>query len=252
MAWIESFHPQNKSINRGVCVTGAYAPSVPASLRRRLALAFADLRGLYAEGLLQYPYSIRYVVWKSIDVCITFCIYIHVTHVVVLAFADLRGLYAEGLLQYPYSIRYVTIFVCLCLSVVVVPKDGNVSTYTSLNYYSSLSLSRQGGCGDDQASAELSRGRGRGGIAECNGVWRIRPTLETDACTRVSTTRVGSFLKFYQYNTHTYIHTCIGMSIYMCIEECGGLWCLRPSSETDACTCVSTTRVGNVGLLLYL
>ena len=32
---------------------------MPASVRRRLALCFADLRDLHAKGLLSYPYSIR-------------------------------------------------------------------------------------------------------------------------------------------------------------------------------------------------
>lgn len=37
----------------------SYAPNVPASIRRRLALCFADLRELHQSGMLSYPYSIR-------------------------------------------------------------------------------------------------------------------------------------------------------------------------------------------------
>lgn len=56
------FVVDNPSADSEVALLRQYAPSVNETLLRSLSDLFQDLRQMSNEGLLNYPYSLRYVI----------------------------------------------------------------------------------------------------------------------------------------------------------------------------------------------
>lgn len=58
---------ENPDVDSEILLLKQYGPDVPEEVLRRLTSLFHDLRKLVNEGLLGYPYSLRYSSLTRVD-----------------------------------------------------------------------------------------------------------------------------------------------------------------------------------------